>query len=261
MLNELYRVIDYLEYLITSDSRHGLHSPFIFRLADEIILKDERNVLFDLIEQIRKDMIKSDIKINFEDFGGGGRSGSRKLSDIASRTARESKYGRLLYRLVQAIQPEFSIELGTGTGITALYQAAALTAERPLHTIEGSAKLSEIASFNAEKCNLKENLIFHTGNFDLVLPQLLEKLPRVDYAYVDGNHRFEPTVKYYELLKAKCHNNSVLIFDDISWSQEMKQAWTYIKNQPEVTVTVDLFEYGIVFFRQEQEKEHFKIRF
>ena len=33
-----------------------------------------------------------------------------------------------------------------------------------------------------------------------------------------------------------------------------------IKKHPKVTVTVDLFYFGIVFFRKEQAKEHFKIR-
>ena len=55
-------------------------------------------------------------------------------------------------------------------------------------------------------------------------------------------------------------NNSVWIFDDIHWSQEMENAWLTIKNHPKVTVTIDTFQWGIVFFRAEQEKEHFVIR-
>lgn len=261
MLNDLYRIADFTEYLITAVGRHGLHSPFVYRLTDEVILKDERNSLFELIEQIRKEMIKSDVSIEFEDLGSGGKSGLRRLSKIASDTGRESKYGRLLNRLVTAFQPEYSVELGTATGITAMYQAAALSPERPLHTIEGSRKLAEIARFNAERCRLADNIVFHTGNFDDVLPGLLDALPRIDYAYIDGNHKFDPTIHYFELIKRKSHNGTIIIFDDIYWSQEMKNAWTYIKNQPEITVSIDLFAFGIVFFRQEQIKEHFRIRF
>lgn len=261
MLNELYRIIDYLEYLITSDTRHGIHSPFVYRLTDEVILNRSRNAMFEAIEQVRKDMIKSRVQIQYEDLGGGNRSGKRSLSEIASRTARGAKYGQLLYRLLAAFQPEYNIELGTGTGITALYQAAALSPDRPLHTVEGSGKLSEIARFNAENLELQDRLIFHTGAFDNVLPQLLASMPRLDYAYIDGNHRLQPTLDYFEAMLPHCHNNSMLVFDDIYWSNDMKRAWSNIKSHPSVTVTLDLFAFGIVFFRREQPKEHFKIRY
>jgi hypothetical protein len=40
----------------------------------------------------------------------------------------------------------------------------------------------------------------------------------------------------------------------------MEEAWEIIKNHEEVKVTIDTFQWGIVFFREEQEKEHFVIR-
>lgn len=261
MLNELYRGIDYLEYLVTSDTRHGVHSPFVYSLVDQVIYARGKNPLFDAIEQLRKDMIKSPVKISYTDHGGGGHSGMRSLSKIASRTARSAKYGRLLHRLLLAFQPEYSIELGTGTGVSTLYQAAALSPDRPLHTIEGSEKLSEIAAFNAQQLGLDDRLQFHQGTFDEVLPGILAGMPRLDYAYIDGNHRLQPTLLYLELMLPKCHNHTVLVFDDIYWSEEMKNAWNHIKAHPQVTVTIDLFAFGIVFFRREQPKEHFKIRF
>ena len=261
MHNELYRSLDYLEYLLTADSRHGVHSPFVYKLIDEVIYGRQGHAAFDLIEQIRKEMIDSSVRIEFDDLGGGNRSGLRKLSGIASATAREAKYGRLLFRLLQFFKPEFCIELGTGTGITAMYQAAALGPTQKIYTIEGSPKLAEIARYNFEKSGLNESIISLQGDFAQVLPSLLSSLPKVDFAYIDGNHRLQPTLEYFELLLAKCHTHSVLVFDDINWSQEMKRAWNTIKNHPTVTVTIDLFAFGIVFFRLEQEKEHFKIRY
>ena len=108
---------------------------------------------------------------------------------------------------------------------------------------------------------MSDRIVSIQGEFSKTLPILLEELPRVDFAYVDGNHSLEPTVDYFNLLLKKCHTHSVLVFDDINWSQEMKQAWSSIKNHEAVTVTIDLFAFGIVFFRREQEKEHFKIRY
>jgi predicted O-methyltransferase YrrM len=86
-------------------------------------------------------------------------------------------------------------------------------------------------------------------------------MPRVDYAYIDGNHSFQPTLHYFDTLMPKLHPNSVLVFDDINWSEEMKNAWAVIKNHKNVSVSIDIFALGIVFFRQGQEKEHFTIRF
>lgn len=261
MLNGIYRLSDYLTYLLTAKTRHGIHSPFVYGFTENVILSQDRHALFDLIETTRRKMIKSKTWIDYHDLGSGKRSGKRSLSEIASNTARQAKYGRLLYRLLMQLQPAYSIELGTATGITALYQACALSSERPLYTIEGSEKLSEIASFNAEQCGLSQNLVFFTGAFDNVLPQLLSMLPRVDYAYIDGNHSYEPTLRYFDMLKAKAHEGTVLVFDDINWSEEMKRAWAVIKNDPQVSVTIDIFAFGIVFLRQGQEKEHFTIRY
>ncbi|MBL7812289.1 MAG: class I SAM-dependent methyltransferase [Bacteroidetes bacterium] len=257
----LYHLVDYMGYLFTASTRHGVHSPFVYRFTDEILYGRERHPAFDLIENIRRKMIKSTARIQFEDHGGGKNSGTRSVSSIASRTARQAKYGRLLYRILRAFQPQYCLELGTGTGITALYQACALGPFTPLHSIEGSPKLAEIARYNAEQAGLTESLMIHSGTFETVLPELLSHWPQVDYAYIDGNHRMEPTLSYFDTLLPKCHAGTILIFDDINWSEEMKMAWATIKNHPRVTVTLDIFAFGIVFFHQGQEKEHFTLRY
>lgn len=261
MLDALYRLTDYIQYLLVAKDRHGVHSPFFYKLNDQVINKHAQNSIFEMIENRRRRMIKSDTLIDFEDHGSGNKSGKRKLSRITADTARAAKYGRLLFNILEYIRPEYSLELGTGTGITALYQAASLDPQRPLHSIEGSARLSEVAQFNAEKCGLEENIVFHQGTFDEVLPGILSQMPRVDFAYIDGNHSLEPTIRYFEMLLPKLHSNSVLVFDDINWSSEMKRAWHFIQQHPAVTSTVDIFAMGIVFFRRELSKEHFKIRY
>ena len=40
----------------------------------------------------------------------------------------------------------------------------------------------------------------------------------------------------------------------------MEEAWEIIKKHPKVTVTIDTFQWGIVFFRSEQVKEDFIVR-
>jgi predicted O-methyltransferase YrrM len=78
--------------------------------------------------------------------------------------------------------------------------------------------------------------------------------------YFDGNHSKIATLDYFEALLPTISNESVWIFDDIHWSPDMEEAWEIIKKHPKVTVTIDTFQWGLVFFRREQEKEHFIIR-
>lgn len=261
MLNALFRFSDYFQYLITSKGRHGLHSPFAYNFYEHVIRGKATSPLFDMIEIIRSKMIRSKSKIEFIDLGTGNHSGLRSLSEIASNTAKSAKHGRLLFRIVKAFQPEFSLELGTGSGIATLYQAAALNPGLRLHTIEGSESLTKIAGFNAEQCGLTEAIDFNTGDFAVLLPQILNQMPRLDYAFIDGNHSYNPTLDYFEACLPLVHENSVLIFDDIYWSEDMKRAWNVIKNHERVTVSMDLYQFGIVFFRTGQEKENFIIRY
>lgn len=261
MLNEIFRLSDYFQYLLTARTRHGIHSPFVYSFTEQVINNKVRSPYFDIIETTRRKMIKSDVVIDFVDLGVGNKSGKRRVSEIASSTAKTAKYGRFLFRLLAAAQPRFNIELGTGTGIAAMYQAAALSPDRPLHTIEGSPKLAEIASYNAQQCGLEAQMVFHQGSFETLLPALLETLPVLDYAFVDGNHGLEPTLAYFEQLMARSHENTILVFDDINWSEDMKRAWSVIKNDSRVSISIDIFALGIVFLRTGQEKEHFTIRY
>ncbi|MCW3106757.1 MAG: class SAM-dependent methyltransferase, partial [Segetibacter sp.] len=100
------------------------------------------------------------------------------------------------------------------------------------------------------------------GNFDNTLQPELNKISQVDFAFIDGNHRKEPTIRYFEQLLTKATEYSVFIFDDIHWSEGMEEAWKYIQKHPSVTLTIDLFFIGLVFFRKEQKvAQHFSIRF
>ncbi len=129
-----------------------------------------------------------------------------------------------------------------------------------------------------------ENRIVYGANFQSVtnrnskfqIPNSIKKQPTTDspqpttpipilntkysLLFIDGNHQKEATLAYFEKLLPTVHNDSVMIFDDIHWSKGMEEAWEIIKQHSEVRVTIDTFQWGLVFFRREQEKEHFVIR-
>ena len=150
--------------------------------------------------------------------------------------------------------------MGTSLGLTTAYFARAV-AEGEVVTMEGCPETARIARDNFQKLGL-DSVQIVVGNIDLTLPEVLKK-PENEFELVffDANHRYEPTLRYFATAKKYASPKSVFIMDDIYWSEEMKQAWEVIKADPDVTVTIDLFWIGLVFFRKEQRKENFILKF
>ncbi|MDB5196930.1 MAG: class SAM-dependent methyltransferase [Flaviaesturariibacter sp.] len=240
-----------------------MHSPFVFQFILNVLNNKQGYTMPDEIEDLRKELLLRRETLLIEDFGAGSRiskTQERTISELAKSAIKPKKYGQLLYRLVKYYAPPSIIELGTSLGTTTAYLAAAAP-KADIITIEGSAAIQEVAAGNFKKLGL-QNIESLVGNFDQVLPQELAKKQKVDLVYIDGNHRYEPTLNYFKQLLPKIHNNSILIFDDIHWSAEMEQAWTEIRQHPAVRCTVDTFFLGFVFFREEfKVEQHFTIRY
>jgi predicted O-methyltransferase YrrM len=255
----------YIRYLMLANSRHGTHSPFVYDFADHVLYRRYDHPLFYDIELIRQRMLQSAAVIEVSDYGAGSHSGStylKPLRQLVSRAAKNSKYARLLSAICRHYRPYYSVELGTNVGISTLYQAAALEdSQQKLFSIEGCPKLSEIAEYNIRKLGLEHQVQVIPGTFDDMLPRLLEQIPRLDYIFIDGNHRMDATLRYFELCLTKSHPQTIMVFDDIRWSSDMEACWNKISTDPRVTVSIDLFYMGVVFLRQEQQKEHFTLRF
>jgi predicted O-methyltransferase YrrM len=165
-----------------------------------------------------------------------------------------------MHRMINFYMATRVVELGTSFGITTSYLASSNPLTK-IYTHEGSPQVADIAegTFNQLALN---NVKLIRGNFDETLYQTLSNLTHVDFAFIDGNHRKIPTINYFELLLQKKTEHSVFVFDDIHWSKEMEEAWHYIRKHKSVTLSIDLFYIGIVFFRPEQKvPQHFTIRY
>jgi predicted O-methyltransferase YrrM len=156
--------------------------------------------------------------------------------------------------------------LGTSLGITSGYLKLANNSSN-FYTFEGSAEIARIARKNFQSLEIDNSgdgsqpIKLIEGNFDYTLPAVLYHLQTVDFAFIDGNHRRQSTEDYFHWLLAKSNYNSIFIFDDIYWSRDMEQAWNNIKEHVAVRCSIDLFHFGLIFFRQEfREKQHFRIR-
>jgi predicted O-methyltransferase YrrM len=253
---------DYLLHRLRGKSRHGLHSPFVYRLVDEIIYDFSVKKVYDQIENIRVELFSDNKMITVTDLGAGSlvnNNRQKKVSDIAHNALKPPKLAQLLYRLVDDLKPRNMIELGTCLGITSLYLKNAAP-DAQLFTLEGCPETAGIAASVFKKANI-DDIKQITGNFDDTLPGVINGLDQLDFVFVDGNHQKDATLNYFEWCLPKVHENTLLIFDDIYWSEGMKEAWNIIKSHPQVTVTVDLFWIGLVYFKRGQVKEDFLIRF
>ncbi|RZK18961.1 MAG: class I SAM-dependent methyltransferase [Hymenobacter sp.] len=261
----MYQLFAYLRYWLRSGTAHGLHSPFIYGLYTTVICHDGKFGAFGPIEVRRRELRRSSQRIAVTDFGAGsqvaGAGGQqRRVRDIARHAAKPPRLAQLLFRLVNHFQPATTLELGTSLGLTTAYLAAANSRHRVI-TFEGCPNTAAVARETFEKLHLG-NVQLVLGNLDQTLPATLAALDKpVDFVFFDGNHRYEPTLRYFEQCLAKAHENSVFVLDDIHWSAEMEQAWEAIKAHPAVTVTVDLFHVGLVFFRKKQPKQDFWLRY
>ena len=224
----------------------------------------------------------------------------RSVGDIARHAAKSKKLGQLLYRITRYYRPAIVLELGTSLGLSTAYLSAgaadgaaargtdakggaggkvtgtnvANTAESDgsasgritganarVYTIEGAAAVAAVAEKNLRSLGC-DNVRPVIGNFDDRIETVLDKAGGVDLAFVDGNHRLQPTLRYFNLLMSRSSGSAILIFDDIHWSREMEDAWDAIKQDPRVYCTIDLFFIGLVVLREEfKVKQEFVIRF
>lgn len=261
-MNKLHTILNYLIYRIRSVNEHHIHSPFIFALVRDVIYNKAPFYSYESIEQLRSQLLQSKERIQVLDLGAGSQRDNqqwRSIAQITNNAAKPPKYAQLLFRISDHFQSKTIVELGTSLGISTAYLASA-NSKSTVHTIEGSPEIARKADQNFKHLGLS-NIHQYTGNFDEILPELLKKIPPPDLIFFDGNHRKDATLKYFELSLKHAHNESIFIFDDIYWSKEMTEAWEEIKNHEAVTVSLDLFFIGIVFFRKEQKKQHFVIKF
>lgn len=262
-LNPLYPALEYCRYRVRASNEHGLHSPFVYELYNSVIRDETPYYVFGLIESIRARMILSDEVIDVRDFGtGGGRTGSKRrlgVSAIARRFVQSRRHGQLLFRLVNRFRPGKVLELGTSIGITTLYLAAP-SGNTEVWTLEGCPETARIAQENFDSVQAP-NIHPVVGEFSTTLPDVLRQMGTVDFAFLDGNHRYEATLAYFRQLLPFTHEHSVLVFDDIHWSSEMRSAWEVIRQDPAVTISIDLYQFGIVFFRQGQARQHFTLQY
>jgi predicted O-methyltransferase YrrM len=260
-MNLIFGIKSFTNYLVKSKpaSGYGIHSPFVFRFATEVVLPvKERKIMLPEIEKLRKQLSTDNRNIFVEDLGT-GKSGNRKVKNILSRSSSSDKVCRLLFQIAKEFKPVSIIELGTNLGLSAASMALA-NSEMQVVTIEGSQALAQLATENFEKIVLK-NISIITGEFEVQLAQAVQLIKKPFIAFIDGNHSYSATIQYFNEIAKITDNESLIIIDDIHKSEEMQKAWEEICRFQNVTTTIDLFQLGIVTFRHGLPKAHHNILF
>lgn len=254
-------VKSYVNFLWNSKNQHGVHSPFVFDLVTKCFYDRAIYPEYSILKNYRKSLLQNKNTIEVTDFGAGSRvfkSNTRPIDQIAKNAGISSKRAELLFRIVRYFKPTSILEIGTSLGLATSALALGNKNAR-ITTLEGCPNTMSIAKNQLQLQNLN-NVEFENTEFSTYLKSCQLSIINYQLVYFDGNHSKKATLEYFELLLPTITNDSVWIFDDIHWSEDMEEAWKTIQKHPQVTVTIDTFQWGIVFFRNEQEKEHFIIR-
>ncbi len=257
----LFQIKAYFNFLWHSKNQHGVHSPFVYSLVTKCFYDTKPKPDYNILKQYRNALLRNKNTIEVTDFGAGSRvfkSNTRQISKIAETAGITPKRAELLYRITDYFKPETILEIGTSLGLA----TSALSLGNPeaeIVTLEGCPETSGVAQKQFQKFNLT-NVEAVVTEFKNYFSETATKNCHWKLIYFDGNHSKQATLDYFELLLPTITNETVWIFDDIHWSEDMEAAWEIVKNHPKVTVTIDTFQWGLVFFRYEQEKEHFVIR-
>ena len=257
----LHILKSYINFIWNSKNEHGVHSPFVFDLVTKCFYDKTKFSEYTVLKQYRNSLLENKNNIEVTDFGAGSRvfkSNTRQISKIAQTAGISPKRAELLFRIVNYFQPETILEIGTSLGLATSALLVGNTSSK-LITLEGCPNTQKQCQLQLQKLNINNVECINT-EFSTYLKNFQLQSSNFQLIYYDGNHSEKATLEYFELLLPTITNTSVWIFDDIHWSAEMENAWEIIKKHPKVKVTIDTFQWGMVFFRTEQEKEHFVIR-
>ncbi len=254
--NGFVRIFKYLQFILRSGNAHAIHSPFVFELYNH--LKSGKGLEpLAAISGLHDRLKTSNEAMTFDDPGRENRPTTKTIGAIARQSATGQKSGKILFNLVKYIKPEHVLELGTSLGISGLYLSSALDSGE-LVTVEGVPQIASLAQQHFK--DFKANATVINSTFVNALSQFQTDHNTFDLVYLDGHHQKDATLSYFKQIKNLVTPNSICILDDIYWSKGMEEAWVILQKDEDVNISIDLFHFGILIFRKETVKQHFKLR-
>ncbi len=254
-MNILY---EFIKYKWQAKGRHGIHSPFVYDFVEKVLKYKLDSKELQQANEYHKFLRKCDIEIEFNEFGAGSKSlkKTRRIKDMFALSSSKGKYGQLLYSIVKHYKPEKIVEFGTSLGMGTLHMHLAHKSAE-ITTVEG-CKNTHAFTLKTFPLN-NPNLNFILSSFEAFCAQEVKN--SYDLIFIDGHHDGEYLLRYLSLLDDQTHDNTLLILDDIRWSNSMFDAWKKLIADKKYHVSIDLFRVGILVKKPDQAKEHFILKY
>ena len=230
-----------------------------FHSVKKNIFQKEDLEAFSNCENYRNQLLSDNKVITYEVFSS---DHAAKVKDICKIAASKQKWCHFLYQLVKQTDSPSVLEIGTNLGISGSYILEAMKGKKgKFITMEGLPQLCEISSKQFLKIAHESTFEVVQGLYDDTFPKVIAKDLSYNLSFIDGNHKKGPTLEYFNTLKSNIGKTAIFVFDDIYWSDGMKEAWEIIKKDPEVNFSIDLYEQGIVIIDKDESihNKHFNL--
>ncbi len=254
----LFRLTAALRWYLRARTRYDVHSPFLSSFVREVYTDDRHYHAFDLVPQLRRYWEGRSDTVPLQPLGAPSKTTRRTQRTAASlvrSNAISDRSGRLLFRLALWLRPKRIVEFGTNAGISTVYLHAADT-RTPLVTVEGNPAVASLATETLQLAGATQAVQAHVATFQNWLSQHSHLPPSRLLAFLDGDHRYRPTLDYVEQLLRQATDESVVVVADIHWSRGMERAWDELLKHPRVTASVDTYHFGLLFLRPELNGPH-----
>lgn len=248
----------YIRYKLKAKGRHGVHSPFVYDFVDKCLRKSLPKDVFNAFKLYLNDLKKDKNTIEVTDLGAGSQklSNSRKIASIAKVSGSGVKYGKLLYKLIDFYQPKNILELGTSLGIGTFMMSKAAPKGK-IYTVEGCPNTQSVAKEKLAQFGVKNVHFYHSAFSDFLQSNKI----MYDFVFIDGDHRGKSLLQQLNLLAPYIHEKTLIVLDDIRWSQDMLDTWQELVQSKTYNLSIDLFRMGILAQRPKQFKEHFVVNY
>ena len=250
---------EFIKYSLIAKGRHGIHSPFVYNLCDQVLRKPISEEVKSRQNRLFKALKNDDSIINFEEFGAGSKylKKQRSVKQIVSTNSTKNKYGNLLFRLMEGYKPMNVLEFGTSIGCGTL-QLHWGNPEAQLISIEACKETYEFAKKTMAQHQISNHIQLINSTFNDFLEEKI--LVKFDLVFIDGHHDGKCLIEYVKKLEKHTHNDTIFILDDIRWSMDMLNAWNSLVNDEQYHLSIDFFKMGVLIRQSNKRKEHFILR-
>lgn len=250
----LFRLGKFIRYQVKSVGSHGLHSPFLYSLYQQVI-KPARSSRIYKIEKLRKRLIKDSALVELIDFKDGSTS-MKSIGSVAKGSLSTPKFSAFLHLLIPFLKGKSVLETGTCLGINSLYLAQS---SAKVTTIEGSSVLASLARKNFDQFRSHTIRLVNGDLYEVFESEIAKNTP--DIFFLDADHRSSAIAFCIDRILRFAPSTKCIIIHDIYWSKDMNEIWQQLVDDPRFSLSIDIFQAGLLFPKPDMEKQHFYVRF